>query len=69
MPIKNNNDLRIEARKNNVALWQVAQELNIAETTLLRWLRYDLEPSKRARILEAIENVAAQLYGERSKTQ
>ena len=44
-------------------MWQIAQELNISEMTLFRWLRYDLEPEKRERILTAIDTIAEELYG------
>ena len=63
MPNKKNNDIRIEAKRKGVSMWQIAQELNISEMTLFRWLRYDLEPEKRERILTAIDTIAEELYG------
>ena len=67
MPIqKNNEDIRDIARKKGVAFWRIAREIGVSETTVIRWLRLELTPEKKERILEALDKVAAQLYGERS---
>lgn len=66
MPKRNNNDIRNEAHNKGVALWQIAEALGVSANTLFRWLRVDLDAEKRSRILEALDKVAAQLYGERS---
>ena len=66
MAISKNNDIRNEARNKGVALWQVALALGVCETTLLRWLRVELPQEKGSRILEAIDAIAKDLYGERS---
>ncbi len=63
MPNKKNNNIRIEARTRGVSLWQIAQKLNISETTLVRWLRYDLEPERLEAIMTAIDTIAEELYG------
>ena len=61
--MKNNMDIRLEAKKKGVAFWQIAQKLEVSEWTFTRWLRYDLEPVKKERILMAIDAVAEELYG------
>ncbi|MEY8413592.1 hypothetical protein AALB51_20450 [Lachnospiraceae bacterium 62-26] len=40
--------------------WQVASQLNVSESTLIRWLRVDLSKEHEVAILEAIEQLKAQ---------
>ena len=51
-----NQDLRTAMKQAGVPMWAVAQRLGIAENTLSRWLRIELEPAnpKRALILDGI---------------
>lgn len=51
-----NQDIRTAMKAAGVPMWAVAQRLCIAENTLSRWLRIELEPAnpKRALILDAI---------------
>lgn len=52
-----NQDLRKLIREKNIYLWQVADEIGIAESTLLRWLRYPLDDEKRKLFLEAVKRI------------
>ena len=52
---KPNKDLRIMIRESKVPQYEIAHLCGIAETTLCRWLRYELTPEKREMILSAIE--------------
>ena len=47
--------IREYARKNNVHLWEVANQIGIADTTLSKWLRRQLPSEKEAEILHAIK--------------
>ena len=51
-----NEDIRKAMKAAGVPMWKVAQHLCIAENTLSRWLRVELEPAnpKRALIIDAI---------------
>ena len=57
-----NKDLRLLMKNAGVPLWMVAKSLGIAEVTLSRWLRVELEPAnpKRALILDGITTAEAE---------
>lgn len=55
---KANQELRKQAKKAGVTLWQIALEIGVSEPTVIRWLRIELEPERKKQILEAIENIA-----------
>ena len=57
-----NKDLRLLMKNAGVPLWMVAKSLGVAEVTLSRWLRIDLEPAnpKRALILDGITMAKAE---------
>lgn len=55
-----NQEVRIKAKARGVKLWQIAQHLGISEPTITRWLRVELEPERKAQMLEAIDTLAAQ---------
>lgn len=56
-----NNDIRMAAYRAGVRLWQVADALNIADSSLSRKLRHDVSAEEREHILSII----AQLEEER----
>lgn len=45
-----NKDIKLEARGNGVALWQIAEKLGISEPTITRKLRVELTPEEKAKI-------------------
>ena len=53
-----NLDIRANAERYGVKLWQVADELGIADTSLSRKLRRDLPPDERDKILSIIDKLA-----------
>lgn len=55
----NNKDIRLRARGSGVALWRVAEKMNISEPTLSRKLRHELSDEEKARIYAIIEELAA----------
>ncbi|MBT2663854.1 hypothetical protein [Bacillus sp. ISL-45] len=52
-----NFDLKLQIKKANLYLWQVAEEMQIHENTLYRLLRHNLSDAQKDRILKAIENL------------
>lgn len=52
-----NIDLKLQIKKANLYLWQVAEEMQIHENTLYRLLRHNLSDAQKDRILKAIENL------------
>lgn len=55
-----NKDLRDEMRIANVRQWEVAEAIGISEMTMVKWLRRELDDSKKALIREGISKVALQ---------
>ena len=55
-----NKDLRDEMRIANVRQWEVAEAIGISEMTMVKWLRRELDDSKKALIREGISKVARQ---------
>lgn len=55
-----NKDLRDEMRIANVRQWEVAEAIGISEMTMVKWLRRELDDSKKVLIREGISKVARQ---------
>ena len=55
-----NKDLRDEMRIADVRQWEVAEAIGISEMTMVKWLRRELDDSKKALIREGISKVARQ---------
>ena len=49
-----NKDLRDEMRIANVRQWEVAEDIGISEMTMVKWLRRELDDSKKALVREGI---------------
>lgn len=47
-------------RSKHICQWQLAAELNISESTMVRQLRGNLDKEQQTTILEAIERLKAQ---------
>lgn len=55
--------IRQEAKRSGVALWEVAEALGIADSTLYRQLRREFPEEKQKNALAAIRRIAAQKGG------
>lgn len=58
-----NENAREYAKRKNVCMWEVADEMKISEATLMRWLRFELPDDKKAAFIEAVDNIAAKKGG------
>ena len=56
---KPNDDLRRYAKDNNVLLWQLADSLQIADTTLSKELRHELAPKRKEEMYAQIREIAS----------
>lgn len=56
----NNTDLRKSAKDKGVALWQIADKLNISEPTMTRKLRRELPAAEKAKIMSIIDDLSAE---------
>ena len=54
-----NLEIRNEMRSRGVRQWQVAEYLNIPETTFSKMMRHDLDPDKANEVMEAIDQIVA----------
>ena len=52
--IKRNKDIKRMIKEAGVYQWQIAEAIGIDETTLCRWLRFQLTDEKRELIINAI---------------
>ena len=53
-----NADIKEKASASNVSLWQIADALGIADTTLSKKLRKELPENEKERIFTIIENLS-----------
>jgi len=44
-------------RKGKIPLWRIAEQINCSEMTLTRWLRKELDPEKKERILTVLKEL------------
>lgn len=56
--MRENATIREAALRNGIFLWQIAQELGIADSSLSRRLRKELSPEETQNILSIIERLA-----------
>lgn len=52
-----NNDIKTQARKSGIYLWQVAQRLGITDSTFSRKLRRELPQEEKEKIFDIIEEL------------
>lgn len=52
--MKANSTLRKRLQANDIKLWQIALKIGVAESTLVRWLRVELDREKQQLVEEAI---------------
>lgn len=55
-----NKDIKVKARKSGVLIWEIADRLGIADTTMSRKLRRELPDSEKQEIFKIIEEIAAE---------
>ena len=50
-----NVDVKKVLHNRGIVYWQVADKLGIAESTLIRWMRKEMDPEKKAAIYKAVD--------------
>ena len=53
-----NKDIRLAVKENGVKMWQLADKMGIADTTLCRRLRKELPEDQKRRILEIVDELS-----------
>lgn len=54
-----NKDIKAKAKKSGVLIWEIADKLGIADTTMSRKLRKELPEAEKERIFNIIDELAA----------
>ena len=54
----NGREIQSLIKKKRLFQWEIAQELNVNEFTLSRWLRGDMNKERESAILNAIEKLS-----------
>ena len=57
--MKQNEDIRKEAKQANVKLWEIAEAYGICDCNFSRKLRRELPPDDKAKIRQIIHDLAA----------
>ena len=52
-----NIEVRNAITDSGLKYWQVADALNIADSTFTKWLRKELDPAKKAVVMDAIDRL------------
>ena len=55
-----NKNIKDTAKTKGVKLWEIADKLGVADTTMSRWLRKELPQDKKQKILSIIDQIAAE---------
>lgn len=55
-----NNDIKTKAKEEGVCLWEIADILGIADTSLSRKLRKELPDKEKQAIFKIIDEIAAE---------
>lgn len=53
----NNLEVRKEIENKRLRYFEVARELNINPATFSRWLQNELDPERKAKVMDAIQNI------------
>lgn len=59
-PANGNTEFRQYAKRRGVLLWEVADALGIADTTLSKLLRHELPEAEKEKYKAAVDQIAAQ---------
>lgn len=55
MSITANSALRLKMKRGGIYYWMLADELGVAESTLIRWLRTDLTGDRKKQVNDAVD--------------
>lgn len=55
-----NKDIKVKAKKSGVLIWEIADKLGIADTTMSRKLRKELPEAEKQEIFKIIDELAAE---------
>lgn len=56
----NNADIRNEMKAAGIYFWQIAAKLGVAESTFIRWMRFEMSDELKEKIRTAIKELEEQ---------
>ena len=62
-----NDQIRKEAKRKGVYLWQIADRIGLADCNFSRKLRHELPQEERKRIMQIINEIASEREAEHGK--
>ncbi len=63
MPNVANFELKQMLKREKIPYWQIAEKLNVHESTIIRWLRIELSPEQRFNIIRAAYSITQERGG------
>lgn len=57
----NNKEIRRIIFENNLKKYEIAEAIGITQSTLSHWLQFELSPSRREKVLDAINKLIKQV--------
>lgn len=55
-----NEDLRWYMKKHGVPYWKLALKIGVAESTLIRWLRVELQETKKQEFMSMVDEIISE---------
>ena len=56
--VKRNQELRDRMKAKNVFNWELAEKLGVAESTIYRWMRHQMDDKQMAKMLAIVDTIA-----------
>lgn len=51
----------VDQTTRKIPMWVVAEKLDVSENTFIKWMRTEMDPERKARVMVAIAEVKAEL--------
>lgn len=55
-----NRELKQEIKKSGFTLWQIAEQIGVCETSIIRWLRSERDTRNQSKVIKAFEELKAE---------
>lgn len=59
-----NLDIRTAIKRSRIFHYEIAEALGISESALSKWLRTEMEPDKKEKVMQAIEHLGGRVIEE-----
>lgn len=55
------NNVQVREAKGFIPWWKIAEKAGVAEITLVKWMRKELDAEKKERVMKAIKDVKEEM--------